>query len=412
MNYEGERQSAKQKDNLPFLVWLVAISTMVACIGGVRFLGYNIAGYAWVVPLTGSIIVFLKDPGSIRFPIKIWLPWICLVLLYLFLAEVGGAIQRSIMLLCPIFIGMTVSKMKIRDNELERFRILYRRMAVALYVVVVLKTGIHLTGRLPSITGLAPEVMTGTLLCSLFATNYVFGKRRDLAWWAALSAIPVIAVTRTGMVAAGLSLPLTFAPMKIVKRAAIIVLFVVIGLFLFQTERIQRKMFYSGSGTTEDVRFDNPNFATHGRSEIWKRMRYEIKEKPWFGHGANAAGVFIFKLTGGLTHPHNDWLRLEYDYGYIGAFIFGLCVALQMFHALKRGRRTSGETRILFLAGAAAFLVFALFMFTDNIILYAAFFGNFHFTVLGLAYAADSGARSHKEPGISPEQSGLPRIRW
>jgi len=55
---------------------------------------------------------------------------------------------------------------------------------------------------------------------------------------------------------------------------------------------------------------------------------------------------------------------------------------------LRRARRAIGHSRILIYAGATSFLPFVLFMYTDNIILYAAFFGNLQFTILGLVYAA------------------------
>jgi hypothetical protein len=35
-------------------------------------------------------------------------------------------------------------------------------------------------------------------------------------------------------------------------------------------------------------------------------------------------------------------------------------------------------------------------MFTDNIVLYAAFYGNLQFTIIGLAYAAEKRARLEK----------------
>ena len=66
----------RKKMELPFLVLLVALSTMIACIGGSNFLGYNISGYAWVVPLVVSVFAFLSAKGRVTFPLTIWLPWI------------------------------------------------------------------------------------------------------------------------------------------------------------------------------------------------------------------------------------------------------------------------------------------------------------------------------------------------
>jgi hypothetical protein len=55
---------------------------------------------------------------------------------------------------------------------------------------------------------------------------------------------------------------------------------------------------------------------------------------------------------------------------------------------LKRAKQAPPESQILIFAGASSFLPFVLLMFTDNVILYAAFFGNLQFTILGLVYAA------------------------
>lgn len=400
---KGKLEKIDNKIRLPFLIWVVAISTMVACMGGSSFLGYNIAGYSWAVPLFVSIIAFLARRGRIRLPLTIWVPWIIVIAGYLLFADAENAFQRSAMILCPLFIGMTVSKYRIGDNELSSFSRLYRYMAISLYVVALLKTGLLVTGALPGTSNLAAPVMTGALLCTLFATNYMFGHKRDLVWWGALTVIPVIALMRMGMIATGLSLPLTFAPMKILKRIMLTSMVIAAGYGLFLTERVQQKNFFSGSGTLQDISRENPNFATSGRSFIWENMQVEIDEQPWFGHGANASEPFVSRLTNGLTHPHNDWLRLLYDYGYLGAIIFGITIALQVLHLIRKGKQTSGQTRILFFAGASSFIAFILFMFSDNIILYAAFFGNFQFTVIGLAYAADR---------ENVPQNPKPKIRW
>jgi O-antigen ligase len=381
---------------LPFIVWVVILSTLMASIGG-QFFNYQIAGLGWFVPLVLSIMIFLKTPGRVKFPVLIWLPWILLVIIYLIFAKAPNAFQRTIMMLCPLVIGMTVSKLRIGQRELESFNKLCRYLAVALYVVVIVKGGIIVTGALPVATGMAAEVMTGTLLCSLFAVRYVLGQKKELAWWAAFAVIPYIAVTRTAIVAAGLTLPLTFAPMKIWKRFVLVILIVMLAIPVFYSERVQQKMFYSSRGTFAEVHPDNPDLATNGRKSLWGAMQAEIDEEPYWGHGANSSEPFVFMRTGGLTHPHNDWLRLLYDYGYVGASVFAFCLIAQVFHVLKRSTRATGETKILFYAAASTFISFVLFMFSDNIILYAAFFGNLQFTILGLAYAAYASSSADKK---------------
>jgi O-antigen ligase len=406
----GAGISNLRQAKLPFIVWVVVMSTFIACIGGKGILGYQISAVGWVVPLAVSLLMLLQKSAGIKFPILIWLPWIFLVIIYVIAAKAPNALQRSVMLLCPFIVGMAVSRFTIKEEELQVFKQLYQYLAIALCIVVGLKSGLLITGVLPKVTGLAAEVMVATLLCSLFASRYGLGEKKALTWWWALAGVPFIALTRIGIVAAGLTLPLTFTPLNRFKRILILVLIGTIELGIFYMPRTQEKMFYSGRGTLAELKLDNPDFATSGRSYMWDMMKPQIENEPLLGHGANASEVFVSVLTGGLAHPHNDWLRLLFDYGYLGTFIFAFCLLWQFLHAVKRAKSTTGETRLLFYAGASSFLIFVLFMFTDNIILYAAFFGNLQFTILGLAYAAY---------GASPEGSDAKmafkrrlRIRW
>jgi O-antigen ligase len=292
------------------------------------------------------------------------------------------------MMLCPIVVGITVSKYSIRETELKQFSKFCEYAAFLFYLAIAFKSGVLLTGVLPGVTGLAPEVTTGSLLAALFAARFVYEKRHALYHWTALFIIPVVAMTRTGIIAAMITLPATFAPLNVRKRVIIFGIITFVGVGIFYTERSQKKMFYSGEGGLFDVSLSNPDLQDAGRLYLWEIMKEEISLRPWLGYGANANDDFMFRLLNFRTHPHNDWIRLRFDYGYVGTFIFGLCMLFQMLHACKMARKTSGETRILFYAGASSFLPFVLFMLTDNIILYCQFFGNLQFTILGLAYAS------------------------
>ncbi len=289
----------KERIKLPLLLWYIFVSTIIVCIGGSSFLGFNVTGFAWAVPFFLAVIIFLTERGRMRFPFMIWLPGICVVAGYLIFAEAENAFQRSVMLLCPLFIGITASKFKISDNELSGFRKLYRYMVISLYAIVILKTGLFVTGVLSGGRNLAAPVMTGALLCALFATNYMFGEKRDLAWWGALSAIPIIALTRMGMIATELSLPLTFAPMKMLKRIVLASMIIAAGYGLFYTERVQEKTF----------------------------------SIPGAGLSRMSAGIISI-----LRPAHNDWLRLLFDYGYFGTVIFGITMVLQVFYLIRKGK--------------------------------------------------------------------------
>jgi O-antigen ligase len=374
---------------LPLLIWFVVLSAAISgSFGGLDFFGFYIKGYAWFVQIMVSAVFLLRFPKKVSFPWHIWFPWICLVMIYLAFSDYPNALQRSVMMLCPIVVGMAVSIYPIREEEISVFNMLCRYLAIALCIIVIFKTGIYLTGKLPEISGLAAEVMIGTLLAALFAVRHAYGNKDALPYWAAVLAIPVIAVTRTAIVATALTLPLTFAPMKFSKRLIIFAIVCALGIGVFYTERFQKKMFYSGQGAIKDLALNNPDFRTVGRAKLWEMMEEEIKTKPWLGHGANAQEEFIFCYAGFYGQPHNDWIRLLFDYGYLGTLIYAFCIILQSYHAWNKVRVTTGGTRMLFYAGASSFLPFVLFMFTDNIILYVSFFGNLHFTILGLAYAS------------------------
>lgn len=377
-----------RKIDVPFVIWVVFVSTLVATVGEFSVLGYQIAGWAWVIPLIVSIFIILRRPLRVNFPTGIWFPWICVVILY-FINSGFSHPQRNIMLLCPIVVGIAVSTCPIREIQVKGFLELIGLLVSALFIMVIIKTGLLVKGTLPYSTGLAPQSITAALLCAIFAAGYSINRKADLYRWLMGVVIPVIALTRMAIIATGLTIPLTFASMKVKQRFIFVAIIAALGTSLFYTERVQTKMFYSGSGTLEDMKLSNPDLFTAGRSRLWDLMIKEIKSKPIWGHGANASEEFVLSVTWGmLTHPHNDWLRLLYDYGFIGTSIFAICIVMQVVHLLKRAPRTFGESRVLLYAGASSFLPFVLLMFTDNIILYAAFFGNLQFTIIGLVYGA------------------------
>jgi O-antigen ligase len=378
-----------RKIETPFIVWLVVVFALIASASQFSILGRQIAGWSWVVPFSFSMFMIVKRSSRIVFPVHIWLPWICIVVMYF--AESGFSyLQRNTLLVCPIVVGVAVSTSRITERDLEGFLELARILIFALLAVVVVKTGLLFTGVFPTLTTLAPQSITAAILCCIFAAGYSFNIKKHLLFWVLGVCIPIIALTRTAITVIGMTIPLTFASLKLRKRVIFLAIVAVMGVALFYTERVQRKMFFSGSGTLQDLRLSNPDFFTAGRSRLWDSMIEEIRMKPIWGHGSNASEKFVLSATYGiLTHPHNDWLRLLYDYGFIGTSIFAFCLVAQVIHLLKRAKMAIGKSRILLYAGASSFLPFVLLMFTDNIILYAAFFGNLQFTILGLVYAAE-----------------------
>ena len=377
------------KNRLPLLVWLVLLFVLLSYALGYTPIGaFSLKGYAWLIPLCFSLLIIVLNLKKITFPIIIWTPWIVLVILYTLLSDSEASLQRSVMLICPMFVGAAVSSLIIDDDTLNTFSKYMLYTAVGFISVSAFKSGILITGNL-FIFGDAAGMISVTLISCYMAVRYVQGDSRMLFYWGFLQIIPFIQITRMAALANLATLPLTLAPLRLNKRIIFILIVVAIGTAMFFNPHVQKKMFFSGSGSFKDLNFDNPDFKTHGRAMMWDVISEKAKARPWFGYGANASEELIDRLTGGLiVHPHNDYLRIRYDYGYVGIIIFFICNIIQMFHALKMAKIAEGETQILFYTGATAFIPFALLMMTDNIILYAAFFGNLQFTILGMAYAA------------------------
>lgn len=392
---------------LPVLIRLVMIFTVVAFVGGGTVFGYNLSGIAWVMPLAVALLILAHNFGKVSFPFGIWLPWALFLFTQLAVADYANLDprvlpqQRTLQVLCPVIIGMAVSTFRPTLLELESFVSVCRYLSVVLLAIVAAKTGILLTGKLPDVTGLAAEVMTVMLLCSLFANRYLFLKeKRDFLLWSILAVVPFIAVTRTAIAAALLTFPLAFGPMRISRRIVALILIVLLGGAAFYSPRVQKKMFYSGKGEVSDV--TREDFATTGRSFMWQKMYAHLDDDYLTGYGTGSGETFVYGITGKTGYPHNDWLLTLYDYGILGVSIYAISLMLALLHAATRSKYCVSETnKILFLTGASAIIPFCLMMTTDNIMVYASFFGNLHFTMLGLAYGALQAQMENANRGLS-----------
>jgi O-antigen ligase len=149
-------------------------------------------------------------------------------------------------------------------------------------------------------------------------------------------------------------------------------------------------MFYSGSGNIEDISFENKDFATSGRSELWDYLYADANERPLLGHGTGMAETATYQITNGNSgYPHNDWLLTYYDFGIIGVVIFFLSNVAMIYDCIKSSRKTRSQTiKFFFLCIASTFIPFMLLMYTDNIMVYTSFFGNIQYLIVGLAYGA------------------------
>ena len=84
------------------------------------------------------------------------------------------------------------STIEIDEKGVKNLLNYIRYMAIALYVVIIFKTGIVITGKLPARTGLAAEAMTGTLFCSSFYYKVCLWKKERYTLVGSFCGHPII----------------------------------------------------------------------------------------------------------------------------------------------------------------------------------------------------------------------------
>jgi len=378
---------------------IVILATIVAFVGDMWTLslfGYRLAGVAWAVPMIVAALMLLRLPHRVCFPLWSWLPWVLLVLVHAVLIPFSDLdarvdpLQRTAQLLCPLFVGMAASVARPSSTETVAFLATFRRLIYLLIILIGIRSGILLTGDLPDWSGLAPEAITVTLLCAFVVSWFsVMNRPRYLILWALLFAIPVVMVTRMPILACLVTLPFAFGRMRLSRRIAALAVVAGLAVAVFYLPAFQAKTFYSSSGTPGEIRLSNPNFASYGRDRMWREMASSASDSLWLGRGTGSGETLVRQLTSSIAYPHNDWLLTLYDYGVVGVVFLVVSIALATTHALLRSRwARAPSTRLLLIGGATAFIPFIVMMISDNILVYASFFGNIQLALLGLGYGA------------------------
>lgn len=377
---------------LPLIIWTVLFFTLLSSGVKGQLLGFNVSGISWMVPLIVSAFIMVSRLSRVTFPLKLWLPWILLLIIHLITLEYSLLeprvipLQRTFQVLTPLFVGLAISTYRPSAEEVKKYFRVLRLFAYAEIAVLLLPSGGALLDF--QVTGYAAENMTILLLCVFFANRYLlFNEKKDLQLWLVLACIPLLSITRMVIANTLLTFPLAFAPMSVARRLTFLLLIIIAGIGIFRLPQVQQKMFYSGQGELSDIG-RSEDFATTGRSNMLQLLYPEAQREHWTGHGTGAGESMTYRLAK-LAYPHNDWLLTYFDYGVLGVGIYLICILLTIWHGYRAQKKTQDKNiRLLFITGISAFIPFMLVMFTDNIMVYAPFFGMLHYTFLGLGYAA------------------------
>lgn len=371
-----------------FMLMIIAAAMIPWLFGGYTILGFNVTGWAWIIPLIISLIICIRNLSRITFPIILWAFWIGLLIFYLYFGfDNLNALQSFFQILAPIFVGCAASTFQADNVQLGKIIQWITRLSLIAWIILIIRLPIILSGILPGHGFMAPEMIGLLLLGACYASFYACGSQRHLYYYFSILAITFVALVRGPMTAMLSCMPLTFAPLGITKRVMIIVISILCALIIFNTDRVQKRMFQSGSGEITDIKLNNPDLKTTARTAMWDILWYNVKEKPWIGNGWNSHRSILMKY--GFTYaPHNDWLKLLHDIGIVGIGIYSLTMLLQIMFLVQIARSSFGAHQMLAYGAATAFIPFILIMFTDNVVLYVQFFGNLHFALIGIVYGS------------------------
>jgi hypothetical protein len=389
----------KQEEKIPWFVKSVFILTLMCSFPIPPIFGINFTGIAWIMALILALFFIFNNSrlNLISFPFWIWLPWTILLIINLLFVNYQSLdprvipIQRTVQLLCPIAIGIVASTLRPSDNFISKIEYYLRLLGVLIFGASLF---FNFNAFINSaVTGLAPQVMTGIFLSAIYINSfYLTRKTSFLLLFSLMTALPFLALTRTVTAVMFLAAPLSFFKISFIRRIIMLGVIASIGIAVFYSPQFQAKTFESGSGSIFDATLDNPDFKTTGRKYMWDEMAEEIKYSPsatyLFGRQTGAGETFSWQLSG-LSYPHNDWLLTEYDFGLVGKIIYLCSNLLMMVYCFLASKKTQNlTTKIFFLASSYSFLPFMIVMNTDNIMVYASFFGNLQYLILGLAYGS------------------------
>lgn len=109
------------------------------------------------------------------------------------------------------------------------------------------------------------------------------------------------------------------------------------------------------------------SFNTSGRANLWNATIESAMTNPWFGNGAGTAAEMIQTKFITISHPHNEYLRIFHDFGWIGITLFSLGSIMLVARVWQRARRTDHPVHWTALIGLLGILASSI---TDNVLTY------------------------------------------
>jgi O-antigen ligase len=165
-------------------------------------------------------------------------------------------------------------------------------------------------------------------------------------------------------------------------RLAMAAACVLLVIAVSSTPAFKNRFFFNEEATLTDAITLSNQLNTAGRRELWPELVKRCSPAAMTGLGISSSNALSVKLSG-LDHPHNEYLRVYCDEGWIGSVLLWSFFAWATVRSW-RGTSAGQDTRLHAAAGQLT-LALLLFAITDNPLTYTAHFLAPMAVILGLS---------------------------
>lgn len=190
-----------------------------------------------------------------------------------------------------------------------------------------------------------------------------------LIYLIALAALEIATYTRISWLAMLFSfvyLSWAYGKRSYVFGGALLVLVVLLGFGEGIIERVT-----SVGDVLQGENVYDLNTSVGWRLYFWDQILARFWDAPWFGFGAGSSVMLGVELFGVEAAPHNGYLRVLYETGFVGALTFLGVLYVMLRQGLRLIRRTT-DVRITFISHVYVTMTvtYILLNLTDNILEY------------------------------------------
>jgi O-antigen ligase len=351
---------------------------------GSRVLGFQLSGWAWLLILAAAAPVVLTEPLHER-AVRPLLPY----LLFLVYAAVSLAwtdsfhdgVTSLVQLIVPVLAYLVAWRIPDSTAVQERLRSMaLRGLGLAVLVTMVFLAGLHLRLGVP--LSLRPMSISLAVLFVVATLNSPSWRRTTVLGMVAVGTAAAVGSRLSSAVL--LILLLTSPSLRVRWRARLAMAAgcILLVVAVSNTPAFRTRFFFNEEATLTDVITLSDQLNTAGRRELWPQLVKQCSPAAMTGLGISSSNALSVKLSG-LDHPHNEYLRVYCDEGWIGSILIWWFFAWATVRSWRGA--LEGQDTTLHAAAGQLTLALLLFAITDNPLDYTALFMAPMAVILGLS---------------------------